>query len=106
MNIIVDENSNLQEAINHSNPGDTIFINCKKIHEKITVKQNDITIIGKGQEKSSIFFDDHYYKIADDNKETNTFRTYTVKVLGNNVTIKDLSIINTSTPSSIYGQAV
>ena len=49
---------------------------------------------------------DYFHKILPDHNECNTFRTYTVYVSGNNVTIKNLTIKNLSQPSHKYGQAV
>ena len=52
-----------------------------------------------------IYNDDHYHKIMSDYNECNTFRTYTLEILGDNCTIEDICITNTC-DSKTYGQAV
>lgn len=85
-------------------PYSTILLKSGIYTHKIVIEKENLTILG---EKGTIITNhDHYHKIHTDNKEYNTFRTYTVKVLSDNVTIKNLTIENSCIPSKKYGQAV
>ncbi len=106
MEILVSKYKSIAEAINNSNEGDTIILDKCVYSEKLKITKNNITIVGKGIDNTIIENKDWSPKIHKDNKEYNTFRTYTIMVLGENVTIKDLTIKNLSVPSSTYGQAV
>ena len=57
-------------------------------------------------ENTIITNNDYFHKILKDSNEANTFRTYTCLITGDNVEISNLTIENTSLPSSKYGQAV
>ena len=58
----------------------------------------NVQLVGEDAEKTIITYDDH----ANINK-MGTFRTYTVKVEGNDITFRDLTIENNAAP---LGQAV
>ena len=55
----------------------------------------NVQLVGESAEKTIITYDDH----ANINK-MGTFRTYTVKVEGNDITFKDLTIENNAAPLS------
>lgn len=94
----------LESIINSSNSGDTIIISEGVYDEKVKITASNIIIKGEG--KVIIRNKDYYSKLHIDNKEYNTFRTYTLMVSGDNVTIDNVEIVNLSTPSRKYGQAV
>lgn len=108
--ILVSKKSNIktiQEAISvASNFNDAIIEIDEGIYkEKIKVFTNNITIIGKGIDKTIITFDDYSKKIHSDGRDYNTFRTSTMLITGNRCKIKDLTIENTS-KSKLCGQAI
>ena len=105
MNIYVENNNSISNQIANANENDVIYIKKGIYKEKIVINNDNITIIGEGED-TIIENMDYFHKILPDHNECNTFRPYTVYVSGNNVTIKNLTIRNTSTPSSKYGQAV
>lgn len=78
----------------------TVFIKAGVYKEKILIDGTltGVTFQGEGAEKTIITYDDF---AAKDNM--GTFETYTVKVLGNSLTFKDLTFENTAGP---VGQAV
>lgn len=104
MIIYVTEKESINSAIDRAEFGDTIQINEGIYNEKIKITKSNINIIGIG--KVIIQNKDWSPKIHIDNKEYNTFRTYTVMVTGNNVSMKNITIKNLSVPSHTYGQAV
>lgn len=78
----------------------TIYVKNGIYKEKVIVPSwlENIDIIGEDRDKTIITYDDH----ANINK-MGTFRTYTVKVEGNNITFKNLTIENNAAQ---LGQAV
>ncbi|MFT3738143.1 MAG: pectinesterase family protein [Breznakibacter sp.] len=78
----------------------TIFIKNGTYNEKVVIPANkcDISLIGESKEGTIITWDDH----ANINK-MGTFKTYTLKVEGNNILIENLSVENNAPQ---LGQAV
>lgn len=78
----------------------TIFIKNGIYKEKLVIPSwvKNVQLVGEDAEKTIITYDDH----ANINK-MGTFRTYTVKVEGSDITFKNLTIENNAAP---LGQAV
>lgn len=109
--IIVDKSSDIdtiQKALLLIDKTDEneIFIKSGVYHEKLKIVGNNIRLVGENQESTIISYNDYAKKIHVDGKELNTFRTYTCLVEGNNITLSNLTIENTSGEGSKYGQAV
>ncbi len=104
--ITIDNTMSINDAISKANDNDTILLKSGIYNEKVEVFKKNIKIIGENEEDTIIRNGDYFHKILKDGNEANTFRTYTVLVTGENVEISNLTIENTSLPSSKYGQAV
>ncbi|MCP3896166.1 MAG: glycosyl hydrolase family 88, partial [Bacteroides sp.] len=78
----------------------TIYIKNGVYKEKLVIPSwvKNVQLVGESEQGTIITYDDH----ANINK-MGTFRTYTVKVEGNNITLKNLTIENNAAP---LGQAV
>ena len=78
----------------------TIYIKNGTYKEKLVIPSwvKNVQLVGESAENTIITYDDH----ANINK-MGTFRTYTVKVSGNDITFKDLTIENNA---ASLGQAV
>lgn len=100
----VTNRESIASAIEQAEKGDIIKIGEGIYSEKIKITKSGITLQGEGN--VIIQNKDWSPKTHRDNKEYNTFRTYTVMVTGANVTIENITIKNLSVPSSKYGQAV
>ena len=108
--IVVDKNGNgnftsLQEAINSVRAFDpagptTIFVKNGTYYEKIVISEHtcNVKIMGEDKDKTIITYNDH----ANINK-MGTFRTYTLQVRGNDITLENLTIENNA---ERLGQAV
>jgi len=73
---------------------------------KLKISTPGLTIRGAGRDLTKIVWDDYAQKIADDGKEFNTFRTWTVAVVSDHVTMEDLTIINDAGHPETKGQEV
>ncbi len=104
MIITINPNETIYNAIEKANEGDTIIIKEGIYNEKLKITKSNLTIKGVGN--VVIQNKDWYSKTHIDNKEYNTFRTYTVMITGDNITLENVTIKNLSTPSRLYGQAV
>ncbi len=108
--IIVDRNGtgnfrNIQQAIDSVrafNPAGTVTIYIKKgfYKEKLVIPTHvcNVRLIGEDRDNTIINYDDH----ANINK-MGTFRTYTLKICGNDIRMENLTIENTAAQ---MGQAV
>ena len=74
-------------------------------NEKILIDNPNITIRGKGIDKTIITYNDYSKKIHKDNRDYNTFRTATMNIIANGCKITDLTIENSTTDLS-KGQSV
>lgn len=94
----------IQDAINsvrdYTPEPKTIFIKNGRYYEKVVIPANkcDITLIGENAENTVITYNDH----ANINK-MGTFKTYTLKIEGNRITLKNLTVENNAPQ---LGQAV
>ena len=82
----------------------TIVLDDELYFEKVIIDKPDIII--DGQNKATIEYNDYAIKIHEDGREYVTFRTYTLLVKTNNVTLKNLTIKNSAGEGHVVGQAV
>ncbi|MCF0237829.1 MAG: hypothetical protein HUK24_04445, partial [Sphaerochaetaceae bacterium] len=95
---------NLNIEINKVPQGSTIILEEGFYYQKIEIDVPNITIEGRGN--VVISYDDYANKIHEDGKEYVTFRTYTVAVCADNVTIKNVTIENSAKDPVNKGQEV
>jgi pectinesterase len=84
----------------------TIHIAEGIYEEKIFCEKKDIILIGAGPDKTIIRWGDYANKLHPDGRKYGTFRSYTAFFGGENVTIHQLAIINTSGDHRVAGQAI
>ena len=95
--IIVDKDSNvntIQKAIDliDINQDNEIFIKNGTYFEKLKIKfysSFSLRIIGESKENTIISFNDFARKIHQDGLEYNTFRTSSLMLLGDNITLEN-----------------
>ncbi len=95
----------IQEALDQAQSGDVIEIEPGIYKEKLCIKTDGISLIGSGPSDCIITYDDYALKSLDGVKY-GTFRSYTCLVLGDQVTIKNLSIENSAGDGRKVGQAI
>lgn len=86
--------------------GATIYLSEGIYRQKIEVCRDGVKIIGKGAEKTRISYGDYARKADFEGKELGTFRTYTLCVTGNGVTLRNLTVENSNTDPKTVGQCV
>ena len=74
--------------------------------QKTMIRTPGLTLIGAGASQTKIVFDDYARKAHPVGGEFNTFRTYTMAVCADGVTIRELSIINDALRPETKGQEV
>lgn len=96
----------LQLALSCVPAGSTIRLQKGVYRQKILLRTPGLRIIGSGAENTILIWDDYANKIHRDGKEYNTFRTYTMAVCADHVTMENLSIVNDARHPEKKGQEV
>lgn len=105
MDFYINDTMSINEALSKMSENDILHLKRGIYKEKVRITKPNMTIIGEGKD-TIITNKDYFTKINSNNYEYLTVRTYTLIVISDNVTLKDLTIQNESTPATIYGQAV
>ena len=87
---ILTPDDDLQAVLDHSSPGDFIQLSEGDFRLKCTVFVPSLTIRGADMDKTRIIWDDYANKIHEDGKEYNTFRTWTMAVCADHITMEKL----------------
>lgn len=104
--MFVTPDQDLQKIFDAASPGDTIELTAGDFRAKTVIFTPGLTIRGAGAGKTRILWDDYAKKLDEKGVEYNTFRTWTMAVCADDVTITDLSIINDSLHPETKGQEV
>ena len=96
----------LQAVFDGAPAGSTIRLEPGIYRQKLMIRTSDLTLIGSGAEETVIVYDDHAKKPHPIGWEYNTFRTYTLAVCADGVTVKDLTVANDAGSPKEKGQEV
>lgn len=96
----------LQKCLDAAQPGQTIRLASGDYRCKLMLTTPGITIRGAGAGRTRILWDDYAKKLDERGREYNTFRTWTVAVCAEGVTMRDLSIVNDALRPEEKGQEV
>ncbi len=96
----------LQVAFDKAQPGSVIYLAPGVYRQKAMIRTPNLTVIGSGADKTRIIYDDYAKKPDEKGFAYITFRTYTLAVCADGVTLKDLSVINDALQPEIKGQEV
>lgn len=97
---------NLQEFIDSAEPYSEVVLPEGVFRIKLKISTPGLSIRGAGIDKTVIIWDDYANKTAPDGKEFNTFRTWTVSVVSDHVSMENLTIVNDAGHPEIKGQEV
>ncbi len=98
--------SGLQARLDAAAPGDVIELGEGVYRCKLLLTVPGLTLRGAGADRTSIVWDDYARKEIEPGFCYNTFRTWTVAVCADHVTISDLSIVNGAGRPEEKGQQV
>lgn len=104
--LYVTPDDRLQAVFDRAEPGTVIYLSVGVYRQKTVIRTPGLTLIGAGAEKTRIVFDDYARKRDAQGFEYLTFRSYTVAVCADGVSMKHLSIINDALHPEIKGQEV
>ena len=104
--LFVHVGEDLQDAFDRAEPGAVIHLAAGVYRQKTVLRTPDVTLLGEGADKTAIVWDDYANKIHADGKEYNTFRTWTLAVCADGVTMRDLAIVNDALHPEAKGQEV
>ena len=97
---------NLQAVFDSAEIGSVIHFAPGVYRQKAILRTPSLTLVGAGADATQIVFDDHAKKRHAIGWEYNTFRTYTLAICADGVTIRDLCIANDALQPEVKGQEV
>ncbi len=97
---------NLQSVLSSAAPGSLIELGEGEFRCKLMLTVPGLTLRGRGAGRTRIVWDDYAKKPDGQGREYNTFRTWTVAVCADGVTMEDLSIVNSALRPEEKGQEV
>lgn len=115
MNLIVAKDqsgdfSTIQEAVYSISPDNTtpvtIQIKPGRYEEKLMIDRPYITLIGEDSSSTILTFQDHAKMLMPDGSKYGTFRSYTCFINTHDITVKNLTIENSSGSGRVVGQAL
>ena len=96
----------LQKIFDQAKPGSVIHLSPGVYRQKTMIRTPDLTILGAGEEKTRIVYDDYARKRGEDGFEYITFRSYTLAVCADGISMRNLSVCNDAGDTKQKGQQV
>lgn len=96
----------LQAVFDKADPGAVIHLSPGVYRQKAVIRTPGLIVVGAGAEKSRIVFDDYARKRDAEGFEYITFRSYTLAVCADGVTLRNLSVLNDAGAPQVKGQQV
>ncbi len=104
--IYVTPGDSLQAVFDRAPAGATIRLAPGEYRQKTVIRTPGLTLSGVGMEKTVLIYDDYARKLDAQGREYNTFRTYTLAVCADGVTMENLTVANDALSPEIKGQEV
>lgn len=104
--ILLTPSDDLQAAFDCAPAASTVLLEPGVYRQKAVIRTPNLRIRGAGTDKTAIVWDDYALKIHADGKEYNTFRTYTLAVCADDITMEGLSVVNDAGHPESKGQEV
>lgn len=96
----------LQQVFDQAPENTCIHLLPGDYRQKVIIRTKGLTIIGAGADQTRLVWDDYAKKRDQLGAEWNTFRTYTLAVCAEGVTIRDLTVENDALQPEKKGQEV
>lgn len=104
--LFVTPQDDLQTVFDNADENAVIHLSSGIYRQKTMIRTPGLTLIGDGLDQTVLVWDDHANKPHPIGGEFNTFRTYTLAVCADGVTIRDLTVVNDALQPEIKGQEV
>ena len=104
--IVLRSGEPLQPRLDRAQPGDLIRLPAGEYREKLVVRTPGLTLVGAGTDRTRLVWSDYAKKLDEQGRELNTFRTWTLAVCADGVSLRDLSVVNDAGSPEIKGQEV
>ena len=102
----INRQENLQDVLDVAPPGTVIRLPAGVFRQKAVVRTPGLTLIGAGRDRTVIVFDDCARLMDKVGRPLGTFRSFTLAVAAENVTLHDLSVANDAGAPAQNGQQV
>lgn len=103
---MVSPDEDLQQVFDQAPENTCIHLLPGDYRQKVIIRTKGLTIIGAGADQTRLVWDDYAKKRDQLGAEWNTFRTYTLAVCAEGVTIRDLAVENDALQPEKKGQEV
>lgn len=100
------EGDDLQAVFDGAQENAVVVLPEGVFRQKLMLRTKGLTVLGAGPGKTKLVFGDYARKLDDAGKEYITFRSYTLAVCADGVTLKDLSVINDAGHPEVLGQQI
>lgn len=104
--IYVSPGDDLQAVFDRAPENSVIRLAEGIYRQKVLIRTPGLTVIGAGADRTTLIYNDYARKQHPIGGEFNTFRTYTLAVCADGITMEDLSIVNDALQPEIKGQEV
>lgn len=104
--IYVSAEDDLQAVVNHAPENAVLYLSEGVYRQKTVIRVPGLTLVGAGADRTKLVFGDYALKKDAQGREYNTFRTYTLAVCADHVTMRNLSVINDALRPEQKGQEV
>lgn len=104
--IYVTPADDLQRILDRAPENAVIHLSEGVYRRKTVIRVPGLTLVGAGADRTILVYDDHARKPHPIGWEYNTFRTWTLAVCADRVTIENLSVVNDALSPEIKGQEV
>ncbi len=104
--IHVTPDDRLQALFDRAQPRDTLIFAPGIYRQKAVIRTPGLTLVGSGIDKTVFIYNDYARKEDADGFQLITFRTYTLAVVADGVSIRDLTVCNDALQPEVKGQEV
>ncbi len=104
--IFVTPDNSLQSVFDSAPAGSHICLSAGIYRQKVVIRTPGLTITGQGCGKTILIYNDYARKRGSDGFELLTFRSYTLAVCADGVTMRDLAVVNDALQPEVKGQEV
>ena len=97
---------NLQDVLDVAPPGTVIRLPAGVFRQKAVIRTPGVTLMGAGRDRTVLVFDDHARRMDKVGRPLGTFRSFTLAVTAESVTLRDLTVRNDRGDPARNGQQV